>query len=121
MMAEVKALEMHARALAIQRNVLAPPGQQHGLAERLLRAATREGAHALGGSAQGLAVGASADMVGISLSRPAALGVPPLEATVFSSTPDWVSEVWVQGSRIVSKGQHPKRESILASAGAWLL
>ena len=40
---EVRDLELHARGLAGRRNVLAPPGDRHGLAERLLRAGSAAG------------------------------------------------------------------------------
>jgi formimidoylglutamate deiminase len=121
MMAEARALELHARALAGQRNVLTPVNEAHGLAKRLLKAVGSEGAAALGADQAGvLAVGAKADLVGLSLDRPAALGVPPLEAAVFSSNPDWVKDVWVGGTRVVRDGEHPHRASILRAARQWL-
>ena len=121
MMAEIKALEMHGRALAVQRNVLAPEGDKHGLSERLLQCATLEGQSALGRSPKGIELGAPADLVSVDLASPAALGVPPLEATVFSSTPNWVSDVWVRGERVVTAGTHPKRDEFMALAAPWLL
>lgn len=112
--AEARALEMHARALAGRRNVMSPPGQRHGLAARLLRSATLEGSAALAGrtvplAAQGLRVGQPADCCAIDLDRPAAEGVPPLEAAAFVATPEWVRDVWVAGRRIVAAGRALQR------------
>lgn len=118
--AEARSLELHARGLAGRRNVLAPEGSRHGLAERLLHAATTEGDRSLGGAGQGIAVGAPADLVVLDLRRPAALGVPPLEAAIFGATPEWVEEVWVAGRRIVAGGHHPEREAIMREAAPHL-
>ncbi|MEQ1565528.1 MAG: formimidoylglutamate deiminase [Myxococcota bacterium] len=117
---ELRTLELHGRAQALRRNVLAPEGQGHGLAERLLRAATAEGARALGGSAAGISPGAPADLVVLDLDRVAADGVPPLEAAAFVATPEWVREVWVAGRRVVDGGRHPSRDDIRAAAAPFL-
>ncbi|HHO53300.1 MAG TPA: formimidoylglutamate deiminase [Deltaproteobacteria bacterium] len=118
--AEARDLELHARGLAGRRNVLTPPGQRHGLAHRLLQAATVAGDRALGGAGQGIAAGAPADLVAVDLRRTAAWGVPPLEAIAFTATPEWVDTVWVAGEPIVSGGYHPKAEAIRARARPWL-
>ncbi|MCB9675073.1 MAG: formimidoylglutamate deiminase [Alphaproteobacteria bacterium] len=117
---EARSLEMHARALAGRRNVMSPPGDRHGLAERLLRALTVEGARALGLPGGAVRVGAPADLVAIDLDRPAAFGVPPLEAAVFAGTPEWVSDVWVGGQHVVVDGRHPARDRVLAAAAPYL-
>ncbi len=117
---EARALELHARPLAGRRNVLAPLGEGSGLAERLLHVASTVGDRALGGSGAGIAEGAPADLVLLDLRRPAAEGVPPLEAAAFVSTPAWVEEVWVAGRRIVSSGAHPRRDAIVAAARPYL-
>ncbi|MCO4762939.1 MAG: formimidoylglutamate deiminase [Myxococcales bacterium] len=109
--AESRALEMHARALAHQRNVMSPTGVRHGLAERLLTAATRHGSRSLGLAGDGLAESQPADCCFVDLDRPAADGVPPLEAAVFVATPEWVSDVWVAGERIVTDGRAVARRS----------
>jgi len=119
-LAEARALELHARGLAGRRNVLAPAGERHGLAERILRMAGQGGHRALGAEALGIAVGADADLVAIDLRRPAAAGVPPLEAAAFVATPGWVSDVWVAGEQIVREGRHPHRSEVLAAAAPWL-
>lgn len=119
--AEARAIEMHARALAGRRNVMAPEGSRHGLAERILGIATAIGDRHLGGEGRGIDAGAPADLVAVDLRRPAAEGVPPLEAAAFVATPEWVSDVWVAGRRIVQEGRHPERERVLRAARPWLL
>ncbi|MFT4628881.1 MAG: formimidoylglutamate deiminase, partial [Myxococcota bacterium] len=113
---EARSLELHARALAGRRNVMAPIGDRHGLAARLLRIATVGGASALGAHGHGIVPGAPADLVAVDLRRPAAVGVPPQEALVFCATPEWVDRVWVAGELIVSGGRHPQREAIVERA-----
>jgi formimidoylglutamate deiminase len=123
LLAEVRALEGHARALARRRVIHAPPGDRHALAARLLDIATRGGSRSLGApvsAAPGVAVGAPADLVAIDLERTAAAGVPPLEAAAFVATPEWVTDVWVGGARIVADGRHPERERIVTAARPWL-
>ena len=110
---EARSIELHARALAGRRNVLAPPDDRHGLARRLLRIATVDGARALGSPSDGIAIGAPADLVLIDLDRPAAAGVPMQEAAAFLANPEWVDRVWVAGREIVRKGRHPRREEFL--------
>ncbi|HAN32473.1 MAG TPA: hypothetical protein DCQ06_12830 [Myxococcales bacterium] len=110
LLAEARALEWHARALAGHRNVMAPNAERHrlgraALSARLMRAATLDGSVALGASGQGLGPGQPADVCAIDLSRRAAHGVPPLEAAIFNSSPDWVTDVWVQGQRRVHSGE----------------
>lgn len=117
---EARALELHARGLAGRRNVLAVAGEPHALALRLLACASVEGDRALGGEGRGLAIGAPADFVLLDLRRPAAEGVPPLEAAAFVSTPEWVEEVWVGGRPIVSGGRHPARDAVIAAARPYL-
>ena len=113
--AEARALELHVRALAGRRNVMSPPGVRHGLAARLLRAATLDGTAALGGAGEGLRIGQPADCCAIDLDRPAAEGVPPLEAAVFVATPEWVRDVWVAGARVVRGGRAVRNTAPLAS------
>lgn len=118
---EARTLELHARAMEGRRNVLSPPGDRHGLARRLLRAATVDGSRALGAPQEGIAVGAAADLVAIDLRRVAAIGMPPLEAVAFTANPDWVSDLWVAGKRVVADGRHPDRERIIEGARPFLL
>lgn len=115
-LAEARALELHARAMEGRRNVLSPEGQFDGLAIRVLGAASTEGDRALGGPGEGIAPGAAADLVVLDLRRPAAEGVPPLQAAAFVAGPGWVDEVWVAGRRIVAGGRHPDADRILGEA-----
>ncbi len=113
---EARSIELHARAVAGRRNVMAPPDDRHGLSERLLEIATLGGARALGGRGEGIVDGAPADLVAVDLRRPSAEGVPPLEAAALVSTPEWVDRVWVAGREIVSGGRHPDRDAIVSAA-----
>ena len=113
---EARALEMHARGLARRRNVMSPIGDDHGLATRLLAAATGSGARALGASDWGIREGGVADLVAIDLRRTAAEGVPPLEAAVFVGDASWVTDVWVAGRPIIVDGRHPRGDSIVQAA-----
>ena len=117
---EARALELHGRALANRRHILTPVGERHGLAEALLQAATRSGARALGRDGHAVQVGASADLIAVQLDRPAAQGVPALEAAAFNANPDWVEDVWVGGERIATGGRHPRRDEIVRAASEWL-
>lgn len=113
---EATTLEMHARGLALRRNVLTPEGRRHGLATRLLSAATVGGARALGADARGIVAGAPADLTSLDLRRPAAEGVPPLEAASLVATADWVDQVWVAGRPRLENGRHPLRETVAERA-----
>lgn len=116
LLSEARTLELHARALALRRNVLAPDDAFDGLSERLLRAATAEGGRALGAPGGALAAGAPADIVILDLRKVAACGVPPLQAAAFVANADWTDEVWVAGRPVVQGGRHPQESQILAAA-----
>ena len=113
---EARSIELHARAIEGRRNVLAPEGDRHGLGARLLQIASTEGDRALGGNGSGIVVGAPADLMTVDLRRPAAEGVPPLEAAAFVATPEWIDGVWVGGQPVVRDGVHPERDAVLAAA-----
>jgi len=107
--AEARALELHGRALANRRHVMTPVGERHGLAERLLRHASVDGSVSLGAPSGGIAPGQPADLVAVDLTSVAAAGVPPLEAVVMGARPEWVQDVWVDGSRVLRGGKHPQQ------------
>jgi formimidoylglutamate deiminase len=115
-LAEARAVEYHGRALAGQRNLMAQPGIKDSLARRILAIAGVEGARCLGLDSRGIAVGAPADFTILDCNRPAACGVPPLEAAAFVADPSWIRSVWVNGREIVSDGRHPDREGIVREA-----
>jgi len=120
LLGEARTLEWHARALLGRRNVLTPPdGGRHSLAAALLGSATLAGARSLGAQS-GLEEGAPADFVAIDLDRPAADGVPPLEAAVFSADPAWITDVWIGGDRVVADSRHFKRAEIREEAVRYL-
>jgi cytosine/adenosine deaminase-related metal-dependent hydrolase len=99
---------------------MTPRGARHGLAERLLTAATLEGDRALGGEGRGIAAGGLADLVAVDLRRPAAAGVPPLEAAAFIARPEWVSDSWVGGVPVIVDGHHANSDAIVAAAQPYL-
>jgi len=114
---EASTLELHGRGVAGRRHVLdgaAVPGSS--LAERMLWSATQGGARSLGRPPARIEAGAPADLVALDLRRPAALGVPPLEAVAFAGTADWVDQVWVGGRLVVRDGRHPARTEVLRQA-----
>jgi formimidoylglutamate deiminase len=114
--AEARAVEYHGRALAGRRNVMATAGVRDSLSRRILDIASVEGARCLGMDSRGIAIGSAADFTILDCARPAACGVPPLEAAAFVSDPSWVRSVWVNGVEIVSEGHHPRRQEIVAAA-----
>ena len=116
---EIRALELHGRALAGRRLVMATPGERHSLVDVLLAAGTTNGAAALG-LESGIRAGAPADLVLLDLDRPAALGMPPLEAAVFAADPSWVDAVWVNGEQVVQHGRHPRRSEVIEAARPYL-
>jgi cytosine/adenosine deaminase-related metal-dependent hydrolase len=119
-LAEVRALEWHARARLGRRNVLSPPGEGDGLALRLLDAGTRVGADALGVEAGDVTPGQWADLMGVEVSRFALGEAGLLASLVFSADARCVQDVWVGGRRIVTNGHHDDAVTIRANARAVL-
>lgn len=113
--AEIRALELHSRAVLGRRNVLAHQGED-GLAARLVEAGTAAGGASLGLPAGRVATGQLADLVAIDTSRiEFALG-RPLPTLVFNGSPAAVSEVWVGGRHVVRDGRVPGAEAIAREA-----
>lgn len=111
---ELRSLEWHTRALTGQRNVLAHEGAD-GLALRLLRHGTIDGARSLGSEGGEIRVGAPADLVAID-GGVALAASRTLPALVFSGHPGMVRDVWVGGKRVVSEGRHPEEEGVVRAA-----
>jgi len=125
MMAEMKTAAILAKAVAKDAGVVP--------ASTALRMATLNGAKALGlASVTGsLAVGKDADMIAVSFSGPAtwprpnaAPGTPgfdPVTHIVYSSTRDQVTDVWVQGRRLMQdrKVLTLSADGICESAQKW--
>jgi formimidoylglutamate deiminase len=99
--AEVRSLELLARARLGRRNVLPHPPDPDALAARLLACGTAHGADALGVDAGRIAPGRLADLVAVDLDHPALRDARPLPAIVFAGHPGVVREVWVGGRRVV--------------------
>ncbi len=113
--AELRAIELHSRAVLGRRNVLPHEGED-GLAAHLIHAGTASGAHALGIPAGRIACGQLADLVAIDTSRMEfALG-RPLPTLVFNGSPAAVAEVWVGGRHVVRDGRVPGGEALAREA-----
>jgi formiminoglutamate deiminase len=111
---ELRQLEYAQRLLHRQRNVLAKPNQSNGRA--LFDAALGGGAVALGGGNGGIAPGAPADLVALSLADPGIegrTGDTVLDAWIFCGhvRPD---SVWVGGRKLVADGRHVRRDAVAA-------
>lgn len=113
---EARTLELHGRAQARARNVLAPMDERHGLARRLLTEPNTVGRRSLGVTAVTIEAGAPADLVAVRLDAPSASGVPPLEAAAFTAQPSWVTDVWVAGRHVVRDGRHADRDAVTRAA-----
>lgn len=103
---EMRALELNAR-LALQRRGVHTP-------VRLLEAATRVGAAALGTGAGEIREGAPADLVTISVDALLGDGIPPPrfgDAAVFASDRHQITDVFVGGRQVVQDGSHVLVES----------
>ena len=99
----------------IGRATFAPRGGSTGGA--LFGAAAAGGAQALGRPAGGLAPGAAADIVSLKGDSPLLAGRADdaiLDAWIFGGARDLVDRVWSGGSKVVSDGRHPRRETIAA-------
>jgi formimidoylglutamate deiminase len=114
--AEIRALELHARARLERRNVLVTSDDPSALAARLFEIGTLGGAKALELNCGRIAVGAEADLVTLSMTDTATSTGPILPNLVFASGPQSVRDVWVAGEPVVVDGMHPQRREIIARA-----
>lgn len=113
--AELRAIELHSRAVLGRRNVLPHEGED-GLAARLVHAGTAAGAQALGITAGRIECGQLADLVAIDTSRMEfALG-RLLPTLVFNGSPAAVAQVWVGGRHVVRDGHVPGGEALAREA-----
>jgi formimidoylglutamate deiminase len=118
--AEVRALELHARARLGRRNVLVTSADPNALAARLLEIGSKGGSRALELNGGSIAVGADADLVALSIDGTPTSTGPLLPNIVFASGPQSVRDVWVAGKRVISDGKHPERRAIIERAKAVL-
>jgi cytosine/adenosine deaminase-related metal-dependent hydrolase len=114
---ELRALEYAQRLVLRERNVLADaPGASTG--GRLYRAAYSGGNAALGAAAQGLAVGAPADLISLNDQNPAFIGRrgdAVLDSWIFAARGQAIDCVWRAGEKWVEQGRHRQAETIGAA------
>ncbi len=105
---EARAVELDERLASRQRGTIS--------ADRLLRAATGDGQHALGWADAGaLTVGSRADFVAVELnSVRTAGGGPTVENVVFAASAGDVTDVVVDGRPVVADGRHLVVEDVAA-------
>ncbi len=95
---EVRGLEMHERLASLERGRLT--------GDELLTAATADGYRALGWDGGGVLVeGAPADLVAVRLDSPRTAGSEPSQV-LYSATAADVTDVVVEGERVVTAGRH---------------
>lgn len=124
---ELRLIEYHERLRRRRRNVLATDRLSRRStddeavgrsADVLFPMGTRHGARALGLPVGRLRRGAPADFVGIDLNHDSMIGAAgrDIPATlVMSARPDAVTDVWVQGERVIRNGSHPDGDGIRES------
>jgi formiminoglutamate deiminase len=113
---ELRTLEYAQRLTHRRRNVLAR-GLEHSTGRCLLEAAVSGGTQALGGERRGLVVGAAADIVSLDTAHDALLyreGDALLDSWIFAARTPAIDCVWRHGRKLVSGGQHIRREAIAA-------
>lgn len=116
---EMRLVEYHERLRRRARNVLAtasvdsgraPDGRDVSTGDQLWPMGARNGAAALGLETGQLRPSAPADLVALDLTHPTIAGadLDHLAAHLtMSASPDAVTDVWVDGERIVHDGNHP--------------
>jgi len=111
---EARQLEGHLRLARLRRAVLDPGGgAMAGLAARLLRMATVDGARSLGLASGTLEAGAPADFFTVDLNHPSLVGALPaslVSSIVFGAEKAAVREVVVGGREVVREGRHALAE-----------
>jgi formimidoylglutamate deiminase len=115
-LAEIRALEWHARARLGQRCVFVQSHEPDALAAALVKVGTRGGAQALGLDTGEIAVGRKADFIAVETTSTALSSGPLLTNFVFSGQPGFVKDAWVAGKQILFDGRHPREESIRSAA-----
>jgi len=115
-LAEIRALEWHARARLGRRCVMVKAPDPEALALRLLQIGTRGGANALGLNTGEITAGRSADLIAVDVGHSALSTGPILTNWVFSGQPGLVREAWIGGEQVLWDGHHPAEERILAEA-----
>ncbi len=111
---ELRLLEYGQRLKLMKRNVSASPErEQTSTAIRLFEMAIKGGGLAAGLPKWGLSIGARADLLVLDLH--ALLGVPHanlLDALVFATNENAISDVYVAGKKVIANGKHPQQDKI---------
>ncbi|GDX80756.1 formimidoylglutamate deiminase [Deltaproteobacteria bacterium] len=113
--AELRAIELHSRAVLGRRNVTPHHGPD-GLAVALLAKGSEVGARSLGLDVGRIAPGLGADLVAIDTSRMEFGASRLLPALVFNGSAAAVRDVWVGGRHVVRDGRVPGGEAVVAEA-----
>jgi formiminoglutamate deiminase len=116
---EMRQLEYAQRLRDRARNVMTTPGKSTGRC--LFDSALAGGGAALGAASTGITAGAAADMVSLDADHPALVsraGDALLDSWIFAAAPGTVDCVWTHGTKRVSAGRHPNRESVRARFAA---
>src|SRR3984885_5093057 len=115
---DARLLEYHLRMQQLERVVLdSPAPDRERLSRMLYETASKSGAKSLGQSVGELAVGKSADFVGIDLDDLSVAGASPetlVANVVFSLERTALKDVYVGGRCVVANGHHPLQEGITA-------
>ena len=119
-LAELRALEWHARARLGRRCVTRKSEDPEALAMGLLHHGTRAGAEALDLNTGVLEVGTAADLIAIDCDVTPLCSGPLATNWVFSGQPSFVRELWVEGEQLLWDGRHLNEEAIRAAAMPYL-
>lgn len=119
-LAEIRALEWHARARLGKRCVMVQSENPGALSSRLLSIGTEGGARALGMNTGRLEIGCEADLIAVDMGHLACATGPLLPNWVFSGHPTQVRDVWVGGKQVLWDGHHPEETRIRERALAVL-
>nr|WP_316643964.1 formimidoylglutamate deiminase [uncultured Roseateles sp.] len=112
---ELRWLEYGQRLGLQQRNVAAAPGREPSTAARLFEASRAGSAAPAGFASWGLKEGARADFLVLDAQHSGLLGMPSshlLDALVFASQGEAISDVFVAGQQVISRGRHVQQDRI---------
>ncbi|TDP63306.1 formimidoylglutamate deiminase [Roseateles toxinivorans] len=112
---ELRWLEYGQRLGLQQRNVAAAPGREPSTAARLFEASRAGSAAPAGFASWGLTTGARADFLVLDTQHSGLLGMPAshlLDALVFASQGEAISDVFVAGRQVLAGGRHLDQDRI---------
>lgn len=114
---ELRWLEYGQRLRAERRNRLWHP-ERRSVGENLYASAAEGGSRAVGQPIGAIAVGRRADLIVLDGEHPLLTGCPTehlLNRWLFAGDGGLIREVWVAGARVLSEGQHPREDDIIAA------